>query len=198
MRGLEYLLELFEDEISPANIYYLIRDIPFSYEQLSMNERIDKVLRRQFGSCTAKHYVLGKIYEDVFGMDVRYVTVEFYWKDFDLILPKYLIEMKNKLPVTHHCCLYLNDRFVDATWDKYIGVVGFPILEFDSNKISVPAKEVIFHYNIDEREKFLDEKRTIYTKREKVLIRNFYIELSKWLWHVRTKNLQYSNGPARS
>lgn len=145
------------------------------------------------GSCSQKHYFLGRIYENL-GLSVEYLTYPFYWYELPVAYPNFLKKLAERVPLTYHLairiCVKKGKFFLDATWDSSLEKAGFPINKIGSELINtkiavVPSGECIVHANALEREKFIEGINTLRGGKMSQEEVRFYTALNVWLEHIR-------------
>jgi transglutaminase-like putative cysteine protease len=181
-------------EESTVNIFDKIRDIPYYViaEHLDLEKGPSGMLKENKGSCTPKHYLLGMMYQRL-GVDVRYHTYSFMWKDLDIEYSGVLKDLSERIPVTYHlaCEAFLGERWVllDATWDKGLAGTDFPVNEnWDGKSNTILAIKSIndfIHEDAAKRDKEIKEKTAAYSLPEKLELSRFSGELNKWLDQIR-------------
>jgi transglutaminase-like putative cysteine protease len=116
------------------SIFQHIRDIPYSLAvpMTDPETATEQILALGKGYCGPKHYLLAEMYQKL-GVEVVYATFPFLWNDPDLQYPQELRQLATRLPVAHHlaCRVRIGNRWVlvDATWDRPLARVGFPVNE---------------------------------------------------------------------
>ncbi|MBD3426268.1 MAG: hypothetical protein GF409_03435 [Candidatus Omnitrophica bacterium] len=183
-----------DKERSVVNIFEKIRDIPYYViaEHLELETGPAGMLRENKGSCYPKHYLMGKMYQDL-GLRVRYHTYPFYWKDLDIDWADVVGEMAAALPVAYHMALsvYNHDRWVlaDATWDLGLEKLGFAVnSDWDGRndtRLAVKPLDEFVHEEAAERHDEFKVKLEEYSLPEKLALARFSIELNRWLEKVR-------------
>lgn len=183
-------------EFKKANIvrvFETVRDIPFrvevgpkSYEQLH-----NGLMLKGYGACTSKHYHLGLYYQRN-GLDVKYLSMPFQWGDLRVNYPKEIQSLATDLPPLYHCALMLRNGsswfLVDATWDKTLAKVGFPVNSsssiFNGMECAViPCGEVTVHNTSEGHFNYVKKNKLGYYSQDLRPI--FYERLNAWLEDVR-------------
>lgn len=172
-----------------------VRDIPYRIIAHIRNaaEGPAAILQHGGGSCTPKHFLLGRLFERL-GIAVRYVTFPFSWDDPRANYPARLRVLSRNLPSEYHLALHasLGERWtlVDATWDTGLVDSGFPVnAHWDGHSdtlLAVMPLDAIEHRDAAERDAFVAERRGRWTKEEQERMTRFYDELNAWLTSLRS------------
>lgn len=168
-------------------LFLKVRDIPFEIipgTSLDYQKALRSIEIYKKGSCTAKHFYLGRIYQKIGIEDVLYVTYIFFWDEQNFINNE-LKNLAKRLPEQYHLALYVDGQLVDATFDKYLAPI-FPVNEFENCKVSVEYIERKFHLSPQERIEYVKLRA-----KNSPLLRKFYRELNKYCRKIRKKN-EYS------
>ena len=168
------------------SIYCKIRDIPYAaIPELREPQRYHEIVILNAGSCTPKHFLLGKMYEKI-GLEVRYAVYPFRWEDFTPIYPENLRRLAEDMPeATHLACKVNIDgklTLVDATLDLTLGRAGFPVnREWDG------MRDTILAVNPCGEEKLYDSSEIFSVQSRPLDDKSlaFYSELNVWLRQLR-------------
>ncbi len=159
-----------------------IRDMPFEVRKGEKGYLADitYILRERRGSCSPKHYLLGRIYEKM-GLDVVYMIHPFLWQDQNIDFPNSLKKLSKRMPMCFHLNISANNLLFDATWDPPLARAGFIVNEILSMKNGVlSCGESTIQLNkqkqasAQERNQAEDDVRW-----------EFYSQLNKWLNSLR-------------
>ena len=167
-------------------IYTSIRDIPYAViPELNDPERYMEVLKLNRGSCTPKHLLLCRMYQQI-GLEVLYVVYPFRWDEVEAIYPPELKKLARAMPVGYHlaCKVDVDGKFilVDATLDLALHKIGLPVnREWDGIgdtflAVNPCGEEELYHPS----EAYLMQHST---DSEKTLA--FYNGLNLWLEQLR-------------
>jgi len=165
-------------------LFYRVRDTPFAFvpgTAFDYQKAIESIEKLNKGSCSSKHFYLGYLYERE-GLDVDYVTYAFFWEDQEYIPPELKRETKH-LPEQFHLALSLNGKDVDATFDIGLKDLGFPINEWDNQKVAVEYSEKIIHKTPRERIEYVRKRAKSNEK-----LRKFYYLFDRWIEKNRKTN----------
>lgn len=118
-------------EINPQaaiTLFTNVRDIPYA---LGADGNIEGLVDDRIGGCARKHlYLLPRLQKLGYKVDIG--IAHFDWRN--LPIPSDILSLL-KQPVQHHMFLYVGaDEFVleiDATWDKGMEPLGFPVFDWD-------------------------------------------------------------------
>ncbi|MDD4956608.1 MAG: hypothetical protein PHQ61_03070 [Candidatus Omnitrophica bacterium] len=178
-----------------VDIYTSIRDIPFCVvpEFFDAHKGPEGMLLLNKGFCVPKHYLLGVMF-GMLGVDVRYCTYAFKWKDIQAVMPSGVKSLADDLPVTYHlaCKARINGRWalVDATWDSPLASAGFPVNKnWDGESdtlLAVKHADEVIHDDMCMREDIFNQKMSSYSLPEKLALSRFSMALNKWLDDVRS------------
>ncbi|MDD5005428.1 MAG: transglutaminase family protein [Candidatus Omnitrophica bacterium] len=176
------------------SIFNHIRDIPYAIVPQLRNPTSGPagMLDLNKGSCQPKHYLLAIFFQKL-GIPVKYVTYPFKWKDSSVNFPDQIQAIINDLPFAYHlaCKAYIKEKWilVDATWDKPLKEVEFPVNENwngESDTINaVPAWDEIVHHTLQDRIRYEAEQRGRQSEEQKALYAEFIKRLNFWLESVR-------------
>ena len=114
-----------------VNIFGKIRDMPYAVIPglVDGQDYID-ILRLGTGSCTPKHFLLGRMYERL-GLLVLYAVYPYRWDDGLFDYPPHLRRLAAGLPTSHHlaCRVEIDGELVlvDATLDPPLEKVGLTV-----------------------------------------------------------------------
>ena len=193
--------EKFQQWVSSENnkerkisIFNIIKELLYKIEPGTdhSKEAMTKLLREKTGSCEAKHFLLGYMYEKI-DLEVKYCTYEFLWKEIKCDLPAKLKALaKDLLPEYHLACkIKSHDKWilVDCTWDNGLEAAGFQVNKnwdgIKDTKLAVNAKREIITYNVEDRNKFVSEMRKNYTLHDNKALFRFLYEFNIWIEEVR-------------
>ena len=134
-------------ELLPApQLYVKVRDVPFA---LGAEGKPDKLLEDNLGGCTRKHLFLAPRLKRM-GYKVEIGIALFDWRE--LPIPEDILNLL-KQPIQYHMFLFSNhgnkDFMVDATWDKEMQKLGFPLFEWDeTNQSNLGVKPISVYKQI--------------------------------------------------
>lgn len=169
------------------SIFEHIRDIPYVIDLRLFDVRngLESMLKKGKGFCVPKHYLLGMMFEEL-GIHVRYLSCSFRWDELNVLYPDFLRAAAKNLPITRHlaCKAYIENKWIliDATWDKGLRKIGFPVNETWDGKKNMknavkPVDETVETMETEEKEP--------YRFSEKLKLFRFSAMFNKWLDDVR-------------
>ena len=167
-------------------IFEGIRDIPYAIiPELNTPSRCEDILRIGRGSCSPKHFLMGKMYGRL-GIDVLYIVYPFRWDEVEVDFPPSLKRLSREMPLSYHlaCLVDVGGRFVlvDATLDPPLEKIGLPINRWNGRDDTLlpikPCGEGMIYHPLEVGE--VDTRRD-----EKSLL--FYEMLNRWLEEVRNE-----------
>lgn len=175
-------------------VFTQIRDMPYEIiaELKDPIEGPARTLQAGRGSCTAKHFLLGKMFS-LLEIEVQYVTYPFYWNDPDIAYTPRIRELAEKAPTDYHLAnkAFIDGKWVlvDATWDPPLAAVGFPVNESwdgvsDTKNAVKPLQEIV-HAGAMERARFTDEMKASRSEEESLALDEFVASLNGWLRELR-------------
>ena len=183
-----------DKKASRISIFQHIRDIPYAIlpELINYQTGPKKLLQYKKGSCSPKHFLLGKMFQKL-GLKVQYVTYPFYYSQQDFIFSKRFKDLIEQLPSFYHlaCKVEIKDRdiIVDATWDLALAKKGFPVNTkwdgMNDTLLAVKALDEIYHKSPFERKKFVKQKEGEWTDKDRINVRRFCKEFNMWLDEIR-------------
>lgn len=179
---------------SRVSVFERIRDIPYAVVA-NIKDPVTGpagLLYAGRGSCTPKHFLLGRMFE-LLGLRVRYVTYVFEWNDPDVMYPPMLREFASMVKCDFHlnCDALIDGEWVmiDATWDPAVRILGFPVNEawdgFSNTANAVKPLERIVHETAAERAAYTDERLAGFTGAQMAALEEFHVELNAWLQDLR-------------
>ena len=133
-----------KEELLPApQLYVKVRDVPYV---LGAEGKHDTLLEDNFGGCTRKHLFLALRLKQM-GYKADIGIALFDWRE--LPIPGDILNLL-KQPIQYHMFLFSNrggeDFVVDATWDKEMQKLGFPVFEWDeSSQSNLGVKAISIH-----------------------------------------------------
>ena len=179
---------------SRISIFNGIRDIPYVLipELIDCDIGPSGILKRNGGSCSPKHFLLGRMFE-MLSLPVRYVTYKFYWDSPKIDYPLHMMELLPDLPMEYHlaCHAMIEDKWVsvDATWDLPLKKAGFPVNEKwngkDETLIAVDPAEVLVHGSAVERDSYVKKQKESWPVTQVAVYRKFIDYLNTWLKDIR-------------
>lgn len=171
-------------------IFEHVRDIPYRLIPALYDPAVapDGILQANAGSCTPKHFLLGRWFE-LLGYEVRYLTSVFDWNDPALAFPGELRHLAERYPDEYHLCLelYIDGgwRLVDATWDPGLQHLGFQVNEtWDGRSDTANAVEpldTLVHASSERRDRYVSRHRTARSDGEKAVVQRFTMVFNRWL-----------------
>ena len=177
-----------------VSVFEHVRDIPYTLIQELIDPQKGPVgiLKRNGGSCSPKHYLLGRMFEQL-GIPTKYATYPFRWGDAEVDYPGRVRSLAEQMPLGYHlaCKAYLGERWilVDATWDPPLARIGCPINErwdgFAETQIALVSVDEIVHETAEERGEYVRAQTAWHTQKEESLIDAFHGEFNRWLVEVR-------------
>ena len=182
---------------SRISIFNHIRDIPYAVIPEIRNP-IDGprgLLQRMKGSCTPKHFLLGRMFE-MLRIPIKYVSYPFSWNVKSAVYPLELRKLAEAVPIEYHlaCKARIENEWVvvDATWDRPLARVGFPVNESwdgaGDTKLAVEPLDEIVHENAQDRMNFVQTRKSSWTADDNARTDYFISALNSWLEDVRRKS----------
>jgi len=120
------------DELPPATIFRLVRDMPY---QRASDRRPETIIREWRGTCSGKHYLLAALFREL-GLNARVMAGALRYKpDPNRTLPQLLalLEPVGGVFVDVHNWVEIElpegPMTVDATWPAFLKPYGFPVNE---------------------------------------------------------------------
>ena len=183
------------------SIFNQIRDISYAVIP-EINNPVDGpegLLKRMKGSCSPKHFLLGRMFE-MLRIPTQYVTYPFSWNVTSVAYPPELRKLAIVVPVDYHlaCKARIENRWVvvDATWDRPLARVGFPINEswdgVSDTKLAVESLDEIVHESVQERVNFVQARKASWTADNNARREHFVDALNKWLEDLRRRSSSHS------
>jgi transglutaminase-like putative cysteine protease len=182
------------DRNARVNIFNQIRDIPYAVVP-EINNPVDGpegLLKCMRGSCGPKHFLLGRMFK-MLRVPVQYVTYPFSWNVKSVAYPPELRKLTETVPIGHHlaCEARIENEWVivDATWDRPLARVGFPVNEnwngVSGTKLAVEPLGGVVHENPKGRVSFAQTPKSSWTANDHARTDYFASVLSNWLEDVR-------------
>jgi hypothetical protein len=182
------------DKDARISIFNHIRDIPYAVIPEIRNpvDGPQGLLKRMKGSCTPKHFLLGRMFE-MLRIPIKYVSYPFSWNVRSVAYPPELRKLVEEVPIDYHlaCKARIESDWVivDATWDRPLARVGFPINESwdgaSNTKLAVEPLDEIIHENAQERMNFVQTRKSSWTAGDNARTDHFIGALNNWLEDVR-------------
>jgi len=186
-----------ETEAYIIQTFRQVRDIPF---EAGLPGEMDKdysgiledIISRKRGACSAKHCLLGAIYESM-EIPVKYITYPFRWIDLKVDYPDFIRSLAEKMPLQYHLAIEINinekDFLLDATWDSPLEKAGFWVNEIGEKLVNtnlgiVPCGKPVIHIDALERGDYIKALKAEMVKTGVEL--EFYATLNAWLENIRT------------
>jgi hypothetical protein len=176
------------------SLFEHVRDIPYAVIPHIRNYESGpaELLRGMCGSCTPKHFLLGKLFERL-GLDIKYATFPFSWDDPDIRYPDEIRELARALPTEYHLALKVliegQWRLVDATWDLPLKTAGFPVNEswdgMSDTLLAVKPIEEIDNRDAMDRDATVKERKSAWTDDDHAREVLFIEKLNRWLASLR-------------
>jgi len=173
-----------------------VRDIPYAVIRDIRNSGSgpSELLRGMRGSCTPKHFLLGRLFERL-GLEIRYATYPFSWDDPDIRYPDEIRELAAALPTEYHLALKVliegSWRLVDATWDLPLKAAGFPVNEswdgVSDTLLAVKPIEEIEDRDAQGRDATVKARKSAWTEEDRARERLFVEKLNLWLDSIRNR-----------
>jgi len=177
-----------------TSVYAHIRNIPYMVipEIRDREKGPREILSRMSGSCTPKHFLLGKMFQAM-DIPIKFLSFPYSWDQKNVAYPDPLRDLARKIPTEYHlaCQAYLNGKWVivDATWDPPLAKAGFPVNQawdgFSDTEVAVDFIEMVEHPSAEERDEFVKLKKASWTEEDKRLTSEFIDGLNRWLKEVR-------------
>lgn len=170
-----------------VHIYNTVRDI--HWKSTGSRDPIE-VIRNNAGTCSGKHVLLKKLYKYL-GIEVGELIAVHRFSTLSLKIPFYLQDYLKKNPfIDYHNFIKINHNnrwiIVDATWDKSLEKIGFPISKtwdgLSNTVVCVNPIDIIEVENSIEYKKDLLKKMNL---KEFESRRYFLKELSEYLEYFR-------------
>ena len=170
-----------------VGLFRLVRDIPYG----GMGSRDpEKVWELRTGTCSGKHLLLGKLYEEI-GINVKFMMClsEFnFLKDCFPDNLKKILE-QNKIPDYHNYLrISYNDKLVDVdvTFDLPLKKFGFPVnVDWDGTTNCIIAFRPIEIYEVSDLIHEKMNKLNRLPKETQEIRIKFIDEITKWMKQVR-------------
>jgi hypothetical protein len=179
-----------------------VRDLPYDRDEKarpkSLADELRLIQQQKRGTCSGKHYLLGRILERE-GFPVVYLTYPFLWADIYVDYPQELAKLAKKMPPQNHLSLgSLRDaqnptdvKPLDVSWDPLLSYMGFPVASLiytpdqppQTSFAVLPLDEPKLHYSAQERWKHISEVRDKIPRDD--VVPQFYNLLFLWLRNVR-------------
>jgi len=176
------------------SIFNQIRDIPYAVIPEISNpvDGPEGLLKRMKGSCAPKHFLLARMFE-MLRIPIKYVTYPFSWNVKSVAYPPEVRKLAEVVPIGYHlaCKARIENRWlvVDATWDRRLARVGFPVNESwdgaSDTKLAVEPLDEMVHENAQERMRFLQARKYSWTIEDHARTDRFTSALNNWLEDVR-------------
>lgn len=171
-------------------VFEHVRDIPYRLVPTLYDPAVaaEGILLANAGSCTPKHFLLGRWLE-LLGYDVRYLTSVFDWNVPELAFPDGLRRLAERYPDEYHLCLEVDIdgqwRLVDATWDPRLRHLGFQVNDAwdgcsDTENAVIPL-ETIVHATPGERDRYATGQRRARSDAEQAVVQRFTMQFNRWL-----------------
>ncbi len=178
-------------------VYERVRDIPYRLIPALYDPAVAArdILMANAGSCTPKHFLLGRWLE-LLGYDVRYITSVFDWNVPEMTFPDGLRQLAERYPDEYHLCLQVSITgrwtLVDATWDQGLRHLGFNVNESwdgvsDTANAVVPLDTVV-HASPGERDRYAGERRRARSDGERETVERFTMLFNRWLDEARRRH----------
>ena len=176
------------------SVFNHVRDIPYAVVP-EINNPVDGpegLLRMMKGSCGPKHFLLARMFEKL-QIPTQYVTYPFSWNDKSVAYPPKLRMLSEAVPISYHlaCKARIEDRWVivDATWDRPLARVGFPVNEgwdgASDTKLAVEPLDDPVQKNAQERTRFVQACEPSWAVDDHARTDRFTTALNRWLEDVR-------------
>ena len=144
------------------------------------------------GSCSPKHFLLGRMFE-MLRIPTQYVTYPFSWNVTSVAYPPELRKLAEDVPIGYHlaCKARIENQWVvvDATWDRPLARVGFPVNEswdgIGDTRLAVEPLDDLVHENAQERMRFVQARKSSWTTDDHARTDHFTSALNNWLEDVR-------------
>jgi hypothetical protein len=174
-----------------TKLFTLVRNIPYQTRAIkSINDPvlgIKIILQHKEGSCTPKHYLLGKAFE-LLGYKVNYCCFPFLWSSTSLSFPHHIAQLAQHCTTDNHYALkvLLNGSWilVDATWDPALASIGAHINEWDGQSdtiCAVDALEEVCLANAKQHAIYRDRHIKQLSSKHRQARTDFYTALDLWL-----------------
>jgi hypothetical protein len=183
------------------SIFDHIRDIPYAVipEISNPADGPQGLLKGVKGSCTPKHFLLGRMFE-MLQIPIKYVTYPFSWNAESVAYPPELRKLAEVVPVDYHlaCKARIENKWavVDATWDRPLARVGFPVNEswdgVSDTELAVESIDEIVHQSVQERVNFVQARKASWTADDNARREHFVDALNKWLEDLRRRSSSHS------
>jgi hypothetical protein len=179
--------------LKPTVVFQKIRDIPYMLFPELMNswEGALKMLKRNCGSCSPKHFLMARILREM-NIETYLVTFPFLWQAQEIAFPEKLQGFLPELPISYHvaCRIRIEDKSVDvdATFDPPLKRGGFVVNDWDGEsdtQISVVYTDEILHESEEERSEYVMRMRDSIPDEKKRLEAQFHKQLNAWFRGLR-------------
>jgi len=172
-------------------VFERVRDLPYQYP--ASRDPLE-VLRSGRGSCSGKHYLLGKLFSAM-GLRVKNMLCTHRFNESPLPFPDDMQEIlrKNEIVDLHdYLQVQIDGQWVDVdcTWEKALRDFGFPVTDDWNGKSSM-----MLTVNPDETKevngdpsKAKDEMLSHLTHRQRTLRKQFLEALARWVEEIETES----------
>jgi hypothetical protein len=169
------------------NIFKKVRDIP--YGDIGSRDP-DDILENNMGTCSGKHSLLKKLYENA-GIECKNFVALHKFIDLPIKYPSNLMDILNKSDIIdphNFIKIKIDNKWitVDATWDKTLKKYGFPVTENWNGKSSMNL--CVIPLDIEEVAdpiKYKEQKLSLLPKKIQEDRKLFLKSLSIWLNKIR-------------
>jgi len=178
------------------SLFERVRDIPYAVirDIRNYDDGPDRLLKGMRGSCTPKHFLLGRLFE-MLGLEIRYATFPFSWDDPDIRYPGEIRELAAALPTEYHLALRVlidgDWRLVDATWDLPLKSAGFPVNEswdgVSDTLLAVKPIQEIENRDARDRDATVRARKASWTDEDHAREEIFVEKLNRWMESLRTQ-----------
>ena len=176
------------------SVFNHVRDIPYAVVP-EINNPVDGpegLLKTMKGSCGPKHFLLARMFEKL-QIPTQYLTYPFSWNSKAVAYSPELRMLAEVIPVTYHlaCKARIQNRWVivDATWDRPLARVGFPVNESwdgaGDTKLAVEPLDDLVQKNAQERTRFAQAHKSSWTVDDHARADRFTTALNRWLEDAR-------------
>jgi hypothetical protein len=182
------------DKDARISIFSQIRDIPYAVVPEINNPTggPEGLLTRMKGSCLPKHFLLGRMFE-MLRIPTQFLTYPFSWNIKSVAYPPELRKLAEAVPIRHHltCKARIQEQWVvvDATWDRPLARVGFPVNDSWDGKgdtgLAVEPLGGLFHGNAEDRVSVAQTYKSSRSADDNTRTERFTSALSNWMEEIR-------------
>jgi len=182
------------DRDARISIFSQIRDIPYAVvpEINNPTEGPEGLLTRMKGSCLPKHFLLGRMFE-MLRIPTQFLTYPFSWNVKSVAYPPELRKLAEAVPIRYHltCKARIQEQWVvvDATWDRSLARVGFPVNDswdgVGDTRLAVEPLGRLVHESAEDRVSVAQTYKSSWSADDTARTERFTSALNNWLEEIR-------------